>query len=724
VGILKVTQLALFGTLPACISAVALAQANADSGSDSALAEIIVTAQKREESIREVPASIAVFSGAGLKEANINSTMDLQMATPSLSISHIDAQQFIFLRGLGSDLEGIGTEGSTSVNIDGVYVARPGSTLADFLDIERIEVARGPQGTLYGQNSVGGAINIVTVKPKKTFEADANVSFGNYAERRYEGELNIPIVADQLAARFAILKSQHEGYTQNVNLLNNDHLGGADNLGARVSLLYTPTSDLSVLLSADYDRDHGDITPYKAQSAGFAGDYGAVVSADPFKVNSNLPTFLHTDGGGSTLTVNWDLGAATLTSLSAYRRNNEAFLEDVDGTEIAGMEVHWRQHQSQLSEELRLSSTTGGLFDWMAGLYYFRENSAADVFLLFGPQSPVAGPPGSTYGLRFPSTAHTTVYAAFTQETLHLTKRLSLTAGLRYGYEQKSANVNDLEGETYDSVVPLGSTDDSRVWKSWTPNFILGYQPTPLTNLYAKASKGFKSGGFNALTLQQPFEPESIWSYEAGAKAEWLDGRMLASLAGFYYTLSNQQLNTYVSPVTIIRNAAESRGHGGELEVTARPMSRLDVSFGLAYLVATFQRFNTTNPNDPDLGVIDLAGNTLRNAPKWSSSVSSRYKFPLSDGATLSLGGSVEYRSRVFFDQFNDPAVAQNALTLLNARLGYTSASGHWDVSLFGNNLTDKAYRVASYRIDVTGGNVLSFMGPPRTWGVQIGAHF
>jgi iron complex outermembrane receptor protein len=148
------------------------------------------------------------------------------------------------------------------------------------------------------------------------------------------------------------------------------------------------------------------------------------------------------------------------------------------------------------------------------------------------------------------------------------------------------------------------------------------------------------------------------------------------------------------------------------------------MSFGLAYLVATFQRFNTTNPNDLGLGVTDLSGNTLRNAPKWSSSLSGRYKFPLHDGATLSLGGSVDYRSRVFFDQFNDPAVAQNALTLINARLGYTSPSGRWDASVFGNNLTDKAYRVASYQIDVTGGNILSFMAPPRTWAVQIGVRF
>lgn len=704
------------------LASAIFAQTTDDSG--SALGEIIVTAQKREESLKDVPASIAVFSGVSLKEAHIDSPMDLQMATPSLSISHIDAQQFIFLRGLGSDLEGIGTEGSTSVNVDGVYLARPGSTFSEFLDVERIEVARGPQGTLYGQNSVGGAINIVTVKPKNAFEADASASLGNYNEHRYEAELNLPIVSDELEARFAFLKAEHDGYTNNVNPLGNRTLGRQDDLTGRASLLYTPMSELTVLLSADYYQGRGDIIPYKAQSAGFAGDYGAVIPPNPFLINSNLPTYLHTDGGGPTLTVTWDLGAATLTSLTAFRRNNERFFEDIDGTETAGMQIVWGQSEDELSEEVRLTSKTGGLFDWMTGLYYFRENSSANIFLLFGPQSPVAGPPGSTYGLQFPSAEQTTDYAAFGQGTWHATDRFSITAGLRFSDERKAAIVNDLEGPDRNDLTLLGTTSDARTWKSWTPNVVFGYELSSTTNVYAKASKGFKSGGFNTLTLQQPFEPESIWSYETGIKGEWLDHRLQADLAAFYYKLKNQQLNTYVSPVTIIRNAAQSTGHGGEFELHARPVDPLDVSFGVAYLVAKFDEFVTTNPNDLGAGAVSLAGNTLRNAPKWSSSLAGKYRIPLEGGATVSAGGSVDYRSRVYFDQFNDPLVGQGAITLLNGRLAYATPSGRWDVSLYGNNLTNKIYRLAANRIDVTGGNVLAFMAPPRTWGVEVAVRY
>jgi iron complex outermembrane receptor protein len=706
----------------ASIGTGAFAQATDDS--NSMLGDIIVTAQKREESLKDVPASIAVFSGATLEESHIDSVMDLQMATPSLSISHIDAQQFIFLRGLGSDLEGIGTEGSTAVNVDGVYLSRPGSSFGDFLDVERIEVARGPQGTLYGQNSVGGAINVVTVKPKDYFETDASVTLGNYDERRYEAELNLPIVSGLLDARVALLQSEHEGYTTNINPLGNRTLGREDNVTGRGLLSYTPTSSLSVLLSFDYYRGCCDITPYKAQTAGFAGLYGAVIPPDPFTINSNLPTYMNTSGGGPTLTVTWDLGPATLTSLSAYRENNEAFFEDIDGTQVAGMDIVWQQSQNQLSEELRLTSKTGRMLDWMTGLYYFRERSSANVFLLFGPQSPVAGPTGSTYGLLFPSTEETNDYAAFGQGTLHFTDRLSFTGGLRFSSERKQAFINDIEGPTRDTLTLLGSDYDVRTWNSWTPNYVLAYELSPTTNIYAKASKGFKSGGFNSLTLQSPFEPESIWSYETGIKGAWFDNRVQADLDGFYYRLSNQQLNTYVSPVTIIRNAAQSQGHGGEFELNARPINPLDISFSLAYLVATFEKFLTTNPNDLTAGEVNLAGNTLRNAPKWSSSLSETYRFPLANGATLSLRTSLDYRSKVFFDQYNDPQVAQGAIALLNARLGYTTPSGRWDFSLFGNNLTDKFYQLAANRIDVTGGNVLSFMAPPRTWGAEVAMKF
>ena len=410
-----------------------------------------------------------------------------------------------------------------------------------------------------------------------------------------------------------------------------------------------------------------------------------------------------------------------LTSITAYR--GVEFKTDVDSdfTEAPGVLAEVREDQEQFSQEFQLHGANGDLI-WVGGLFYLYEN---DDFKI-GMQSPFFGQlmfGTPDFGMQTIASVKTNAYAAYVQGDYALNDRLSATAGIRYSYEKKSLDKIDAIFVGGFDVTFGGLTQETSVdWNAWTPKFGLQYEVSSDILVYASVTRGFKSGGFNPdpALIQSSFDPEYLWAYEAGVKSDWLDNRFRINVGAFYYDYTDLQIQRIPSegetPGLILENASDSTIKGFEVEVTARPVPQLDLSAGVAYLDTTYKEFMTARPNAPTVPV-DVSGNRLNNAPKWSINLAGQYNQNIPNYGTLSLRGEYAWQDSVFFTFFNDPVMRQDSYGFLNARVSFTTIEGHWQVAIYGHNLTDEVYY--SNMADGPFG-VLGQINPPKTYGVQI----
>lgn len=680
-----------------------------------------VTANKATESdLADVPVSATVFSSRRLERENLAEVKDLQAATPGLNIAENEKLIQIFIRGVGTQNVLIGSDPSTALHMDGVYLARPLAAFADFLDVERVEVLRGPQGTIFGRNSVGGTINIVSKKPSQTVERSVRVGYGNYEHLRVKGRFSGPLIDTRLMGSFSFNLSDSEGYVENLTPGRDaPNLNNEDSFGFRGSLFYVMENG-ELQLTFDRITEDDRSAQHKPLLVGVDGTPipGLRVIDDPFAVDIPVDPRQEHLSQGLTLRGESRFGNMKLVAMSAYRETEADVAMDSDFTEFDDISEDYDIVQSQWSKELNL---TGGnaRFDWVAGLFYLHEEDSLDLINYL----PGFVPPPSTFDAVYNTESETDAYAVFFQGNYAVNEKTKLSAGLRYSYEEKSFFGT---GNLFFDGVGISPylQDQSDDWDAVTPTVSLAYQINDDTMMYGKIARGFKSGGYNPINNKEAFDPEFLWAYEVGVKAEPAGGRVQMSGALFQYDYQDLQQQAFVEatptfpePSVVITNATEADITGLELEIGALVMPELRLDFGLSLLDTEYGDYVVGTPPDTE----DVSGNQMVQAPDWSYHIGLDYRRELSMGM-FEFGARYAAQDRVYFTALNDDTTSQGEYGLLGVDVGLVARSKKWQVHLFGDNLTDEAYYSSHFDFSNTG--VSLFINPPRMYGVRMGFDF
>ncbi|HYE48722.1 MAG TPA: TonB-dependent receptor [Azospirillaceae bacterium] len=686
----------------------------AAAGDDTAvLEEIIVTAEKRASTVQRTPAAITAFSGEALEDRNLTSAADLNGVVPNVQIGSLTREMSVSVRGVSSANVPPAQDASVGIHLDGVFMTRPSGANSVFFDLERVEVLRGPQGTLYGRNTTAGAVNIISRKPVFETEGAAEVGFGNYQALSTRGMLNVPLVDDRVALRAAFATNRHDGYQKNV-IQDGPDLADLEETAARAHLLFLPSEALRVLLSANY---------YKRGGAGGSHVNNGTPGYDPYKANVNAPYRLNNRGYGFVADVTYSLENFDIVSLSSYRRDRvDVRYARVTGVPNTGSVRLWNPNET-FSEELRIATTWDAPFSFVAGAYYMDERNEDNVdFYVNNAQT------GGFNQLR-PNVDATTA-ALFAQGDLRLTDTLKLTAGGRYSKDKKKdigGTISNIGGAVVNTPNLRGEWDEVtwRVGADW--------EVAPAHMLYANVSTGYKAGGVGPIAN---FDPETVLAYEVGSKNRLLDGRATLNLAAFYYDYDDlQQTSVILNGTTatgLTTNAAKAEVYGAEVEASAQLTPQLRIDASAAYLKAEFLSFPAAF--DAINGVtVNLTGNRLPRAPEWQFTLGAEYAFELEPG-TLTARADLRYSSDVFFSHFNDTAypvggvlrrpyatAAEGDFTRTNLSLRYQPREASWYAEAYVQNLEDDA--VIDYA-QVTAAAATAGFASPRLYGIKIGATF
>jgi len=739
----KGIKFALLGSAAAMMTVPAIAQqvqsesSTRDSG--SVIGEIVVTAQKRSESVQSVPLAITALSGDSLAERNIADVSSLANAVPNMTFGSFAGTARISIRGLGYDNIGRGQEGRVAYHLDGVYISRPYDVMGTTYDIERIEVLRGPQGTLYGRNATGGSINVITKGPTDDWEGYLRVGYGNYNALTSEGAVGGPI-AEGVRFRVAYKVENRDGWGENV--VTGTEIDDARRRGIRGSLSFDIGTSGTLDLSGDYyrEKDHNYGTHYLGNANLSATPTGLLlggfVPSDFRDIANDFDPVNDREAYGFSARAEFDLGGATLKSISAYRHSNFSLKTDGDATNLALSEVNYfTKSAEQYSQELQISGETGPL-QYIIGAYYFDEKIVGGSFIPLN-LALLGGPDQFIQGFAQLGNLHTKAAAIFGQLDYDITDQLTFTVGGRYSWEKHiisdsaQFNLSVPYPPRVDLLAPVRngvSTKDN----SFTPKIQISYKPRRDLMFYASASQGFKSGGFDIGNTNPPFKPEKIWAYEAGMKGTFADGRVRINAAGFYYDYTNIQVSKVIFNVIQIVNAASSAVYGFETEFTVIPVDGLQLDATPAWLHTEYKNFDTSNPNNPGetptgfdgLGnpIFDRSGNQLIQAPEISLNVGAQYTWDMANGR-VKLRGEMKYQDRIYFTPFNEKQLSREPNAKFNAFLNYEG--DNWQAQLYVLNLTDKttiANAVASSSL--FGYPLLGTQEPPRTYGIKVGYNF
>ncbi|HBO13974.1 MAG TPA: hypothetical protein DD491_14390 [Halieaceae bacterium] len=726
------------GTMGLGVSSLACAQDRA-----GALEEVVVTATKREASIQDIAVSITAIDGESLARYNQDTIESITAQTPSMAYSEAAGEAQIYLRGVGTNIFGIAADPSVGVHMDGVYQGRNQLALNQFLDIQRVEVLRGPQGTLYGRNTTAGAINILSRRPGDSWEGYVRGGIGSWDRRELSAAIGGP-VSEQVSVRVAARHMQDDGYTENINPSGGVDVDDNDIQQVRGSVRFTPNDRFRLTLIADGTQsEDGNTSVRPRDNLGAAEVLGAAPPPSFGKIRNDLQSFNEWDTSGFTAELEWALNDAwTVSGVSGYRDFNGEFLFNTDGTEIDITRTQYAYDTDQLSHELRLGFDDGGRLRALVGVFYLKEDKDQALGLVRAGGRPLfASSPGSRGSFVIPSTNETEASAIFSEVTYGITERLDLSLGLRYSKETKEDTssvgaVFDLEGLNSPSdPLVFSNRDDKESWSDTTPKVGLEYRATDDVLLYLSWSEGFKSGGFNSLDANPSYDPEELSAWEAGIKSDWFDNTLRVNASAFYYDYQDLQVSTFINNLTLTTNAAEATIYGMEGEVVARPLPALEVGLAFSLLDAEYDEFSDRLGNNPDgtPRVLDLSGNRMPNAPEMKSTLHASYMHSFGDGSSLILSGRYMYQSRVYFSQFNENDVAQASIGLFDASLSWASADGLWEVTLAGRNLTDEDYFHTGVRFTSTSdadrdplgiGSALGYPAAGRSWGLNIQRSF
>jgi len=685
------------------------------------LADVVVTATKTgEESLQEVPASISVMSEDELQESGANNIEDLAQQTPGLGINRNGPASRLYMRGVGTNLDFIGSDPSVTVHVDGVYQSRTVTALDDFLGVERVEVLRGPQGTLYGRNSIGGTVNVISKLPQAELERIVRFDVGTDSSKRFStyvsGALN---QNESLLGGISLMKSDHAPYVTNINTPESEGLFDDDSLAGRGTLRYLAGQNGEVILRADYSNNEQAPIAYK--STGLATDgssapLAAVVNipSDSHEVDFSFqnPKFKQINKGTSAeviwqLTPDW-----SVTSLTAYRDLVFSNVEDTDGSNVESLFTEIAEEQEQFSEELRFNYMSDRL-KLVTGIYFLDEDHESDVSINIA---------GGGASRNFDTTNDTTAYAFFGQGTYGLTEKLNATLGLRYSNEEKKFS-NDHVNLNLPPFLVDYNIDEKESWNAWSPKAAVDYTFDEGPMLYGSVSRGFKSGGFNLTSEDAEYDPEFVWSYEVGAKEEWLNNSLRTNLVLFYYDYTDLQVSSFDQPGTLlISNAADADIQGVELEMSWMPSYDWMLEFNYAYLDATYKDYQTPQ----GVVLVDVSDNDLNSAPAHKINTAVQY-FQGIDEGTLSYRLEYFWQDKSYFTAFNEDTSSQGAYGIWNARINFTPLDESWEFQVYGENLDDKAYSTSSREFPAAGPGgtgVTKDINPPRTFGARLTYNF
>ena len=746
--------------------------------SDLALDEIVVTARRREESLQSTPVAVTALTSDALQTRGVQSVDAVSQFVPNLQFDGAAAlsggayNATIFIRGIGQNDFAIFSDPGVAMYVDGVYLGRSIGGIMDVADLARVEVLRGPQGTLFGRNTIGGAVNIVTQQPTSEFGGDLSVTAGRFDRMDVKGVLNLPL-GENFLTRWMVASINRDGYAH--RLTDGQDLGDKDALIGRAQALWKASESVDVSFVVDGTRARQNSAPLTLVDVApggfpFMNIYNAIVA--PTLTNVTAPNGTHTvnpsfitgdidttwagglsvndlDSKGAAITVDWKLGAFDFKSISAYRELDAFFARDGDGTPYTFRETINQDDQDQYSQEFQLSGLSfSDRLTWLVGAYYFHEraveygkaNLAIGTFdaleALPASRTFPPGPPARFGGAGNPANVGVDVnvdlftevendsYAFFGQSTYKLTNLWSLTTGLRYTADHKEMQLIHQRIASGAYVAPPG-TELKDNWSEITPKVGVELQASRDVLLYVSYANGFKSGGFNGRPLigsaseLLPYDPEKVNTYELGAKTTWLDGRVTVNAATFFNQYRDMQLSINATPQNFVRNAGRAESKGAELEVVARLARGLDFNFAAGYLDAKYTELDAQLATlTPPLTV----DKDLVKAPEWTLSSGLQYAFDISTGL-ITLRGDWSYKSKVYHDVFNDERIAQPGFSVANAYASFTTASEKWTLALFGTNLTDERYRISG-NSSLGFGLAESTFAAPREWGVTARYRF
>ncbi len=694
---------------------------------DSSPADIVVTARRRAESLIDVPISMSAITGDQLEMQGAVDITALQDKTPNLTLQIArgsNSTLIAFSRGVGQQDPLWGFEPGIGLYIDDVYVARPQGAVLDIFDVERVEVLRGPQGTLYGRNTIGGAIKYVTKRLGHDFTGMGRVSYGAYNQLDLVGQVAIPLT-DSLSIGGAVARYKRDGYGRNLTTGVDQY--DKDVLAARVSAEWSPNDDIFVRIAGDRTLDKSN-PRHGTRLVGNGTDPRYAPTPSVYDTRAGIGDANRVLAQGVSGTGEFHLSdTVTFKTITAYREGSTDTLIDFDNTALPVLDVPARYRDDQFTQELQLLYE-GPRLQGVFGLYYLNATASGAFDTVLGLLNTTTLTSGSV---------KTKSYAAFGDFTYALTDKLKLSAGLRYTKDDKTGtvfrrNYTGIRSPAFGNaaaVPALIRTDytNSRGFDQFTPRISLSYEPRQDLNFYASWGKGFKSGGFDMRgdavftpTTVNGYAPEKITSTELGMKGAFLDRTLFVNLAGFYSRYTDQQVTVQVPNIaggiaSFVDNAGKADIYGLELETRVVPARWFSVQTSFGYTHAKYKEFLTfisggTTP-------VDVAANRVfQNTPKFTvnSSFTASTGFL---GGTLSVTPEVSLRSDYTLFEIPTPALDQDGYALVNTSANWVSGDGRYRVAVNLRNLTDKRYRVGGYNFPgaIFGNSIIGYYGPPRT---------
>lgn len=735
--------------------------------------DIIVTAQKRAQSLSDVSLSVSAVGSDQLAANNTVTLEGLQSLVPSISFGNDFNFAKLFIRGIGLSSSLPGVDPSVALHVDGAVVSLAQAQLGSMFDLQRVEVLRGPQGTLYGRNATGGAVNLITAKPTETLDGYFRQSFGGSALLiQTDAAIGGPI-AEGVRGRFAVQRIHRDGF--GVNEFTGNEIDNVNQWSARAHLEFLPSDSINILLTGEYHREDDRSLAIKFREVSFPG-----VLTDAIAANDGLSALgqrLNADGTQARFATNprniatnfdpindrkqWATTAAitidasdalTFKSLTSYRSFDAIFFQDFDMSTYLGYPLaqtnalrssanHWQPaFQNQFSQELQANIETDK-FHGVFGLFYLDEeirvenHIGLDVLKNTDP-----------FRIQFDGRLDVKAMAAFANVTYDLSEQLSLKGGARYSWEERRLRNNTGLGVAAQNRLVLDALqwDVTKSWDDFAPSLGLEYRPNDDLMLYGNWSRGFKSGtaeigSTRRLSPTQPLpfvDPEKVEAFEVGTK--YSAGGLSANLAVFFQRLKNGQFSlTRPIPAppfftSTLTNAAVSEAYGAEFDLLWRATDAFTLSASVGYLHSEFTKFTASDPLDPRLfapGAVeallvkDLSGNATRMSPRWSLNLNPTYDIGLGNGGKVRLGTNFAYRSKQFHTEFNDDRLAQDGYIQLDANVMYRHPDDRFSANFWVRNITNELVYAGSFSVSTSraiGGTLM----PPRTYGVTFGYEF
>jgi iron complex outermembrane receptor protein len=716
-------------------------RSNADgdqTGEPASLQEVVVTAEKREERAIDVPISLAVLNASNITDDSARTLIDIAQSVPDVTFggSQNTKLNSVSIRGVGSSSRNIGFDTRVGVYLDGVYIGQSANIDQQLLNIERVEVLRGPQGTLFGKNTDAGAINIVTSEPTRNFGATVDANIGNYDSRVYSGTLNLP-TSGSTALRVGVINSKREGYFYNV--FNGQRIADENRTQAIAQFLAKPSDRLKIRLSADYYSAPHETWLQPIPITDTFGQTTPAYDARFYNVDFNYVPTLDTRRGGVAADISYQYGdGVTGRSISAYRYTYQAGHNDSDYSALDAVGADEGDWYKQITQEFQLLSATGRRFEWLAGFYSYHQDAFTNRNVVVGTYGPVVGLLTDPHSLTQRGVVTTQSYSLYGNTSYHATDALSATVGLRLGTESKSTNWNQQGSLAAEAGLAQGVYTDSVRYNSYTPDFSLTYKIKDSAVTFLRVARGEKSGGFNLDYISADlfpdhlrYKPESSTDFELGIKGEM--DRASYSLTGFVTNYTDLQANQLRllspgHPGYVIGNVG-ARTKGVEFEGAYRFTPGVSINGGFSVISAICSACAGAGDHGTDATGLRLPGvsrsqafvslvlqhSLLRTPLQWRANLNYSYigpsfsSFSNAYTTTLPSGQTIPYNH-------------VGGRSLADARVSLFPDRDNWEVAFWGRNLFDRQY-VYGYGSDLFG-TLISDRGLPRTFGVEAQVHF